>query len=73
MKMTMTTSTLVKMAMAYKRVSVAELARRLGTTREALRQRLSRETLKPQDLEKIAEVLGAEFVMTFRFPDGKEI
>ena len=73
MKMTMTTSTLVKMAMAYKNVSVAELARRLGTTREALRQRLSRETLKPQDLEKIAEVLGAEFVMTFRFPDGKEI
>lgn len=71
--MTMTTSTLVKMAMAYKQVSVAELARRLGTTREALRQRLSRETLKPQDLEKIAEVLGAEFVMTFRFPDGKEI
>lgn len=71
--MTMTTSTLVKMAMAYKRVSVAELARRLGTTREALRQRLSRETLKPQDLKKIAEVLGAEFVMTFRFPDGKEI
>lgn len=69
----MTTSTLVKMAMAYKNVSVAELARRLGTTREALRQRLSRETLKPQDLEKIAEVLGAEFVMTFRFPDGKEI
>lgn len=69
----MTTSTLVKMAMAYKQVSVAELARRLGTTREALRQRLSRETLKPQDLEKIAEVLGAEFVMTFRFPDGKEI
>ena len=71
--MTMTTSTLVKMAMAYKQVSVAELARRLGTTREALRQRLSRETLKPQDLEKIAEVLGAEFVMTFRFPDGKEL
>lgn len=69
----MTTSTLVKMAMAYKQVSVAELARRLGTTREALRQRLSRETLKPQDLEKIAEVLGAEFVMAFRFPDGKEI
>lgn len=69
----MTTSTLVKMAMAYKNVSVAELARRLGTTREALRQRLSRETLKPQDLEKIAEVLGAEFVMTFRFPGGKEI
>lgn len=69
----MTTSTLVKMAMAYKQVSVAELARRLGTTREALRQRLSRETLKSQDLEKIAEVLGAEFVMTFRFPDGKEI
>lgn len=69
----MTTSTLVKMAMAYKKVSVAELARRLGTTREALRQRLSRETLKPQDLEKIAEVLGAEFAMTFRFPDGKEI
>ena len=69
----MTTSTLVKMAMAYKQVSVAELARRLGTTREALHQRLSRETLKPQDLEKIAEVLGAEFVLTFRFPDGKEI
>ena len=69
----MTTSTLVKMAVSYTGISVAELARRLGTTREALRQRLSRETLKPQDLEKIAEALGAEFVMTFRFPDGKEI
>ena len=41
----MTTSTLVKMAVSYTGISVAELARRLGTTREALRQRLSRETL----------------------------
>ena len=48
----MTTSTLVKMAMAYKQVSVAELARRLGTTREALRQRLSRETLNPRTWKK---------------------
>ena len=69
----MTTSTLVKMAVSYTGISVAELARRLGTTSAAFSQRLNRETLKPQDLEKIAAVLGAEFVMTFRFPDGKEL
>lgn len=69
----MTTEQMLKMALTYKGLSQAELARKLETTPSNLNQKVKRNTLTREDLEKIAAVLGAEFVCCFRFPDGKEI
>lgn len=66
-------STKIKLAETYAKVSEAELARRLETTSQAFGQRMKTGKFNSAELEKIAEALGAEFVYTFRFPDGTEI
>jgi len=63
----------IKMALACAGISEAELARRLNTSASAFNQRMKVGRFNPTDLEKIATALGAEFVCTFRFPDGTEI
>ena len=65
--------TKIKMAEAYARISEADLARRLGKTPQAFGQRMKTGKFSSQDLEDIAEALGAEIRVTFRFPDGTEI
>nr|DAQ71365.1 MAG TPA: helix-turn-helix domain protein [Caudoviricetes sp.] len=69
----MTTEQMLKMALSYKGISQAELARRIGTTPSNLNQKVKRNTLTREDLEKIASALDAEFVCHFRFGDGTEI
>ena len=66
-------STKIKMAEAYARISEAELARRIGTSSQALGQRMKTGKFSSAELDKIAEALGAEFVCSFRFSDGTEI
>lgn len=69
----MTTEQMVKMALTYRGTSQAELARQLGTTPSNLNQKVKRNTLTREDLERIAAELGAEFICCFRFEDGTEI
>ena len=66
-------STKIRLAETYAKISEAELARRLGTTSQALGQRLKTGKFSSTDLEKIAKALGAEFIYTFKFSDGTEI
>ena len=63
----------VKTAATYAGISQSDLAKRLGTSPQAFNQRLQRDALKPDDLERIAQAIGAEYISLFRFPDGKEI
>lgn len=63
----------IKMAEAAAGISETELAKRLGTSPQALNQRLKTGRFTPDDLEKIAEALGAEFIFKFRFSDGTEV
>lgn len=65
--------TKIDLAKAYAKINTSELARRLGTTPQALGQRLKTGKFSSADLDKIAAALGAEFVCCFRFPDGEEI
>ena len=65
--------TKIKLAETYAKMSEAELARRIGTTSQALGQRIKTGKFSSADLDAIAEALGAEFVCCFRFPDGTEI
>ena len=66
-------TTKIDLAKAYAKVSTSELARRLGTSPQALGQRLKTGKFSSTDLDKIAAALGAEFVCYFRFSDGEEI
>ncbi len=65
--------TKIKLAETYAKMSEAELARKLGTTSQALGQRIKTGKFSSTELEAIASALGAEFVCHFRFPDGAEI
>ena len=63
----------IRMAIAYKNISLAELARRIGTTPQNLNSKLKRQTFTVEELEKIAESIGATYHFGFTFPDGTEI
>lgn len=65
--------TKIKLAETYSKTSEAELARKIGTTSQALGQRIKTGKFTSEELNKIAAALGAEFVCCFRFPDGTEI
>lgn len=69
----MTIAQKIKMALAYKGMSEAALARALGTTPSAFNQRMSTGKFSSDDLEKISESLDAEYSFTFKFPDGTVI
>ena len=63
----------IKMALAHEDISQAELARRLGTTPANFNHRLKNGSFKVEELEKIAEALGAKFSYSFDFDDGTKI
>ena len=60
----------LNMALSYKNISQAELARRIGTTPSNLNQKVKRNTLTKEELEQIATVLGCTWRAEFEFPDG---
>lgn len=63
----------VNMALSYKGISQAELARRMNTSPSNLNQKVKRNTLTKEDLESIAEALGGKWIAEFEFPDGTKI
>ena len=63
----------IDMACAHAGISRAELARRLGTTPPAFKQRFDRGKFTQEELEKIASVLDGEYFSGFRFRDGTQI
>ena len=69
----MTIEQKINMALARAGISQAELARRLGTTASNLNQKIKRETLKQEELEQIAAIVGGQWVAQFRFKDGTVI
>lgn len=70
---TMTVSQKIKMALAFKNMSEAELARQINTSPSAFNQRMKTGKFTSEELEKIAAALGAVYSFSFRFPDGTEI
>lgn len=69
----MTIEQKIKMALSYAGKSQAELARLLGTTPSNLNQKIKRNTLTQEELEKIASMLGGIWKAEFEFPDGTRI
>ena len=69
----MTVPQKIKMALAYKGMSEADLARAIGTSPSAFNQRMKTGKLSSEDMEKIAKAIEATYFFGFEFPDGTKI
>lgn len=69
----MTIEQKIKMALSYAGISQAELARRIETTPSNLNQKVKRNTITKEEMEKIAFALGGSWRAEFVFPDGTTI
>ncbi len=69
----MTMSQKINMAIAYRGISQAALARSIGMTPSNFNQKYKRETFSTEELEEIASALGGKYEFNFVFPDGSRI
>ncbi len=69
----MTVPQKIKMALAYKGMSEADLARAIGTSPSAFNQRMKTGKFTSEDMEKIAQAMGAEYFFGFKFEDGTRV
>lgn len=69
----MTIEQKLKMALAYRGISQAELARKIGTTPSNLNQKIKRNTITKEEMEQIAAALGGNWRAEFVFDDGTVI
>jgi len=63
----------ISMALAFKGMSQAALAREIGTSPANFNQRLKRGSFTVAELEKIGEALGAKFFFGYEFEDGTRV
>ena len=63
----------IKMALVYIGKNQAWLAKELGTSPQNFNIKLKRNSLTPEDMEKIASIFGASYESAFIFPDGTKI
>lgn len=68
----MTIEQKINMALAYRGMSQAELARKIGTTPSNLNRKVKRNTLTKEEMEKIAQAIGGSWRAEFVF-DGTVI
>ena len=69
----MTTAQKIRMALAFKRMSEAELSRLIGTSPSAFNQRMKTDKFTTEELERIANAMGAVYSFEFAFEDGTKI
>lgn len=69
----MTIEQKINMALAYRGMSQAELARKIGTTPSNLNKKVKRDTLTKEEMEKIAKALGGSWRAEFVFDNGTVI
>lgn len=69
----MTIAQKIKMALAYKGMSEAELARAVGSSPQAFNQRMKTGKFSSEEMERIAEALEAIYYFGFEFRDGTKI
>ena len=69
----MTISQKIKMALAYKGMSEADLARAVGSSPQAFIQRMKTGKLSSDEMDKIADALEASYFFGFEFKDGTKI
>ena len=68
----MTTSDIIREICDKQNISMSELARRIGQSRQNLYKKLLRETLTIDELKQIADALGVKFEQSFTIPSGEQ-
>ena len=63
----------VKIATATAGITQAELAARLGWSPQLLNNRMKTGKFTLEEWQRIAAALGADFLIGFQFPDGKQV
>lgn len=63
----------IKIILNRENVTITELAKRLGQSRQNMTNKLSRDNFTEQELNQIAKVLNCEFKSTFIMKNGEEI
>jgi len=63
----------IKAATAFAGKRARDLATATGLSESGFSQRLSNDSLKEDDMKKIADALGAKYIECFEFPDGTRI
>ena len=58
----------VYLAISFRGTSLSAIAREMGTTQQNLFRKIVRNTLKKEDLCKIAKALDGEYMSYFSFP-----
>ena len=69
----MNVSEQIKVLCVRSNISLAELARRIGTSPQSLSAKMKRESFTVSDLDVIADAVGAEFVRKFKLYNGEEV
>ena len=69
----MTISEQIKVLCVRQKISLAELARRLGTTPQNFNAKLKRESFTVTELESIASAVGVTFERNFVLDDGEMV
>ena len=69
----MTISDQIRMLCARLNISVAELARRMGKSPQSFNSKLKRESFTIEELDTIADAMGAKFERYFVFQNGEKI
>ena len=69
----MTISDQIRMLCARLNISVAELARRMGKSPQSFNSKLKRGRFTIEELDTIADAMGAKFERYFVFQNGEKI
>ena len=69
----MSISEQIKVLCVRSNISLAELARRIGTSPQSLSGKMKRESFTIAELNTIAEAVGASFVRKFVLYNGEQI
>ena len=69
----MTISEQIKVLCARSNISMAELARRMGKSPQALNAKLKRESFTIEELYIIADAVNAKFLRSFELSTGDKI
>lgn len=63
----------IKMMLAAKGLTMADLAAQLETSAPNLSNKMKRDNFREQELHRIAELLGAKVEITFTLEDGTKL
>ena len=63
----------IKILVDRRNITITELAKRLGTSRQNLTNKFARDNFSAQELMHIADVLDCEFIGQFKMKDTGEI